>query len=142
MPLDPNINTREFDKFAFDPELETVVKVLAKIFGGEITILSPDDFKITTLDIGDVATKLPATPAAGRISMDIRNLSGINEPNDILYIGPNASVTATDTVGTSSGWQIGPGEGDNVELRASKEAWAIAPAGLTIRVQVREWVLS
>lgn len=130
------------DKFAEDADLGTVVKVLAKIAAGEITILAPDDFLITTLDVGDVPVKIPATPAAGRIAMDIRNLAGVNQPEQVLYIGPSATVTASSAVGTTSGWQIGPGEGDNVDLRFIKEPWAVAPAGVTIRIQVREWIVN
>lgn len=148
MALSDNINTREFEKFteADQPVIGTVVKVLAKIAAGEITILSPDDFLITTFDVGDTPVKLPATAATGRIALDVRNLANPANPADsakILYVGPTSAVTATDPGGTTTafGWTIGPGEGDNGSLRAIKEPWAVAPTGVTVRVQVREWIL-
>lgn len=137
-------NTLEQYKFIDDPDgiLGVLVKVYAKIAGGELTILSPDDFLITTLEVGDIPVKIPSTPATGRIAIDIRNLADpAVEGEKVLYVGPTSSVEANQNVGTNAGIVIGPGEGHNYSLRATKEPWAVAPAGITIKVQITEWII-
>jgi hypothetical protein len=138
-------NTLEQEKFADDSDLHTVVKTLTKIFGGSLTIISPDDFLNTTLNVGDTATKLPTTPAAGRSTMTIRNLADPNDAasaNKILYIGPTSGVSATFSIGTSYGMLLGPGESVNFALRANKEPYGIAPTGVTVPIQVTEWIIA
>lgn len=134
MTLPRQINDREHDKFLWDTELGTVVKTLTKIFGGEITILSPQTFKVTTIKVTDTPTLLPRTP--GSLAVDFRNMS----ETVTVYKGPENSVTADLVEGTTSGWQIGPGEGDNFSLLEQGEIWLVAPATKEALFQFREWI--
>lgn len=143
--VEANINTLERQKFADDVDLGVVVKTLTKIFGGSLTIISPDDFLNTTIEFGDVASKLPPTPAVGRSTVTIRNLANPSLPGDankILYIGPTAAVSATYAVGNAYGMLLGPGESVNFPLRANKEPWGITATGIIVPIQITEWIIT
>lgn len=88
--------------------------------------------RITTMEVMVMATPLPAVPLANRNAMSITNLS-----NEVLYIGFDASVTADSVVGTTSGWEIGPNEGFNIDVQGSIPIYGIAATG-PILVKIME----
>lgn len=92
-----------------------------------------DSIRITTMDVTDVAAPIPATALTNRATISILN----TDTTEILYIG-NATVTADNVVGTTSGDEVGPGNKFAIDLAASVVLYGIAPAGKTIRVKVLE----
>lgn len=106
--------------------------------GGTVTgSIQPEGLNIagrnTTLSVSTTAIPLPAIPLANRNAMSIRNLS----QTDVLYIGFDSSVTADSVVGITSGWQLGPNEGFNIDVQGSIPIYGIAASG-SILVQVME----
>jgi hypothetical protein len=89
--------------------------------------------RITTMEIGDTATAIPATPFTQRNAIAILNL----DPALTLYVGPS-SVTEGRTVGTTAGWEVGPSEAFNVDITDGVVVYGIAPAGETILVKILE----
>ena len=92
-----------------------------------------NDWIITTLDVGDTETVLPAIPLTDRNTMIITNTSA----GDTLYIGPTG-VTADNLVGTTSGYEIPPGGQFSIDVTDSIPIYGIAAAGITIRVKIME----
>jgi hypothetical protein len=137
-PLNLHIAAREYEKFGWDAELGTVVKVLTKIFGGELTIISPVDFYVSTELVTSTPAQFPSVMPANAVAMDFVNLS----ETDIVYSGRNNSVTADRTVGSNGGWEIGPGEGDNFSLGGGNRPWLVTPSGKTAVIKVRVWTKS
>lgn len=90
------------------------------------------DQKNTTLLVSTIAIPLPAVALTGRNSIAIRNL----DSSEILYIG-KSDVQASDNIGTTSGWQIGPNETYNVDITDSIVLYGIVSSG-SIKIQVRE----
>lgn len=133
--LNQHIAGREYEKFTWDTELGTVVKVLTKIFGGELTIISPVDFYVSTESVTPVAAQFPAVMPANAVAMDFVNLS----ETVIVYSGRAATVTADRIVGGTGGWEIGPGEGDNFSLGGGVRPWLIVEAGKTAVIKIRVW---
>ena len=136
MPLSPNINEREFDKFGLNKDDETIVKTSAS---GEF---SSSGVKIgwrnIVVSVGDTAVKLPV--------FTDRNASTLHNKSttDILYIGPDDTVTADTVVGSTSGMEIAPRNKANFDIKDIDEndvdidIWAIAPAGITILVKITD----
>jgi len=87
----------------------------------------------TTLSVGTTAIPLPATPLTDRNALSIRNLDLVSN----LFIGFADTVTATTTVGTLSGWIVGPNETYNVDIQDDIIIFGIIASG-TIKVQVQE----
>lgn len=92
-------------------------------------------WRVTTMDVNSaMAYALPMIPLADRNSMAIHNTSTI----DTLFIGPTNTVTADNEIGVTSGWEIGPGDYHNVDLKKNILTYARAPIGKTIRVKILE----
>lgn len=89
--------------------------------------------RVTTLEVSTTAVELPAVPLLDRNAMSIRNLS----TTDTLYIGFDTSVTADSVVGTTSGWEVGPGEDFNLDIKGSIPVYGIVASG-TILIKVAE----
>ncbi len=136
--LSQTISGREYEKFTWDTELGTVVKVLTKIFGGELTIISPIDFYTSVELVTSTAAQFPAVMPANAVAMDFVNLS----ETDVVYSGRAATVTADRIVGGNGGWEIGPSEGDNFSLGGGVRPWLITEAGKTAVIKIRVWVKS
>lgn len=92
-----------------------------------------NDFKITTMDVTDTQTAIPVTPLTDRNAMSIFNMS----TTDTLYIG-KTGVTADAVLGNTSGWEIGPQESFNSDVKDTIVFYAIAATGKTIRVKIME----
>ncbi len=88
----------------------------------------------TTIDIGDTATLLPATPLTDRNALSVHN----TDSTEFLYVGFDSGVTADSVVGTTSGRQVGPGLALNFDVRDGVVLYAIAETGKTIRVHIME----
>ncbi len=100
---------------------------------GSVTVSGlKNGLTITTLTVTDVLTALPATPRPLRNSISV-----MNKGSDILYIG-DASVTAGDAIGTTSGWDVFPGDIYNTDITDAIILYGIASAGKTILVKVFE----
>jgi hypothetical protein len=133
-PLDPNLNTREQDKFGLKTTGQTAVHVISENEGGSITPSGlSETFKVTTLDVTDTATPLPATALTNRNAMTVIN----HHASEILYIG-DSNVTADLVVGTTSGYQLQAGFEFNIDITDDIILYGRAATGQTIRVQVVE----
>ena len=91
------------------------------------------DFRITTMNVPDTATAIPAVALADRVAMSITNLDAV----EILYLG-KITVTADRVLGTTAGWEVGPGESFNVDIADSIVIYGRAEATKTILVKVLE----
>ena len=89
--------------------------------------------RITTMDVGDTQTALPVSPLSDRNAISIVNLS----TTDTLYIG-NTGVVADRSIGITAGWEIGPQETYNTDIKDTIIIYGIAAAGKTIRVKIQE----
>lgn len=83
--------------------------------------------RITTMLVGVTAVQLPATALANRNAMSITNLS-----SQILYIGFDASVTADSAIGTTAGWEVGIGEGFNIDITNNIPLYGIVASGTAL----------
>lgn len=111
--------------------------VLTKIVDAITGSFSPSgltkEFKNTTMLVGDVATKIPATPLTDRNAMAIYN----GHATKTLYIG-NSNVTADTVVGTTSGWKIDAGSYLQLDIKETIEMYAIYEGGVSAMVQIME----
>lgn len=103
--------------------------------GGISTVPSGlrNDFKITTMDITDVESAIPLTPLTDRNAMSIFNTSTV----DTLYIG-KTGVVADSSLGITAGWEIGPQETFNSDVKDTIVFYGIAASGKTIRIKIME----
>lgn len=90
-------------------------------------------FVVKTVDVSTTAVTLPGANLTNRNAISIHNTSGTTT----IYLGPNNSVTADNVVGSTSGWEIGPGEFFNLDITDSIDLYAITASG-TARVKVME----
>lgn len=89
--------------------------------------------RITTMDVGDTEAALPVSPLSDRNAISIANLS----TTDTLYIG-NTGVVADRSIGIAAGWEIGPQETYNTDIKDTIIIYGIAATGKTIRVKIQE----
>lgn len=90
--------------------------------------------KNTTMYVTDTATKLPAVALSLRNSMGVTNLS----PTATLYLGFSTAVTADRAVGNNAGWEVGPNEGFQLDIRDNIPLYGIAETGQTILIKIME----
>jgi len=90
--------------------------------------------KITTMLVGDTATVIPTTALSDRNSLSLTNMS----PTDTLYVGFTSSVEANDNVGILAGWNVGPNEGFNLDIRDNIILYGICETGKTVKIKVME----
>lgn len=109
------------------------VGIVGSVTGEFTTSGLSQTIKVTTLDVGDTESALPATALAERNSMLILNTS----TTDTLYIGPTG-VTADSVVGTTSGHEIAPENSFAIDITDGITLFGIAETGKTIRVKVTE----
>lgn len=135
MALSDGIRDREFQKFC-EVNGETAVRTCTTLEGGTIDATPSglqNDFRTTTMLIGDVAASIPATPLSDRNSLSIANL----DLAETLYIG-DSNVTADRVVGITSGWEVGPGETLNFDVKDTIIIYGRAESGKSIMVKVLE----
>lgn len=137
MPLSPNINTREFDKFDLNSSNETAVRVIAEIVGAVLGSFTPSGLTVggvtNCFDITTTASALPATPQVGRNHILIHN----THETEILYVGFSSSVTADRAVGSTAGKEIYPGEEWGTDISDDIILYGICATG-PIRVKTTE----
>lgn len=108
-----------------------------KVTGSVTGDITPAGLRIagrnTTMMVGTTAVALPVVPLALRNAMSIVNLSG----TETLYIGFNASITADSVVGVTSGWEIGPNEGFNIDITETIPLYGIVATG-SIMIKIME----
>lgn len=92
-----------------------------------------NDFRVTTMNVTDVAAAIPAIALASRVAMSITNL----DVAEVVYLG-KATVTANQVLGITAGWEVGPGESFNVDISDALVIYGIAEAGKTILIKVLE----
>ena len=132
-----SVKDREYNKFGLNSNDEVCVRTCTEITGGSVDttpqgIAGP--FLITTMQVGDTATALPASPLTDRKAFAIANLSEVNT----LYVGPTNSVVASRALGTSAGWEIGPGETANFDYDDAVSVFGIVESGKTIIIKIFE----
>ena len=125
-------------KFDINDDNEVIVRTSAE---GEFSSSGlKNGFKITTIEITDSASKLPTTPFSDRNALSVHNKSS----TDILYLGPDNTVTADTVVGVTSGWEVPVNNKVNFDIKdidpqsVNINIWAIAPTGKTITVKILE----
>ena len=115
-------------------EIDEALRVTGANFSGSFTFSGlKTAIRTTTMDVGDTATALPAIPLTARNSITVSNFSD----EDILYIG-NSNVTADNVIGTTSGHEVNPNEGFNLDITDAIILYGRAPTGKTIRIKVTE----
>jgi len=105
-------------------------------FGGSINATPSglqNDFLVTTMNVSDTATQIPASPLTDRNAISIQNLDTI----ETLYVG-KLNVTADSVVGTTSGWEVGAGETLNLSCKDTIIFYGRCQAGKTVMVKVFE----
>jgi hypothetical protein len=83
--------------------------------------------------VGDTEIALPVSPLSDRNAISIANLS----TTDTLYIG-NTGVVADRSIGITAGWEIGPQETYNTDIKDTIIIYGLAATGKTIRVKIQE----
>lgn len=135
MTLSSSTGDREREKFE-EHEGKTKVRTLTHIEGGIVNV-SPsglqNSFRTTTMNISDVAAPIPALPLTDRNSLSIANL----DEQETVYIG-DLNVTADRGIGNTAGWEIGPGETLNFDVKDTIILYGRAEAGKTILIKVLE----
>ena len=89
--------------------------------------------RVTTMNVGDTETALPATALSNRNSIIIHNTDTTNT----LYIGPTG-VTADQALGTTAGLEVGPQSYFNIDITEDIVLYGIAETGNTLLVKVTE----
>jgi hypothetical protein len=111
--------------------------LLTKILGAITGSFSPSglftDWLITTMDISDTATPLPATPLSGRNSIIVFNKS----LTETLYIG-KSDLTADTVNGTTSGWDIPKNSYYAFDVRDSIVIYGRCETGKSVKVKIME----
>jgi len=88
----------------------------------------------TTMNVTDVAGKLPVIPLTDRNSIIIHNTDTVNT----IYIGTSSEVVAGRTIGTTSGYELAPQSYFNIDVTEDIEIYGVAESGKTILVKVLE----
>lgn len=128
--LPNNLPSCEWLKFYLDDDGHVVVRTSATgVF--QPTGLKTG-FKITTMNVGTTATKLPLSAISKRNSWIIYNRSA----TETLFVGPDATVTADAVVGITSGWPVAPLSYFSFDVTDSIDIWGISTQ--TILVQIME----
>lgn len=134
------MSLNDLDKNAFEvdqlnPDILTSRRV--KITDGTVDAVPGglrNAFLVTTLDMTDTAGTIPGTALTDRNAVSIHNLS----TSVTIYIGPANTVTADRVNGTTSGWELGPGEFFNLDVTDNIPLYGICPSGQSAQVKVME----
>jgi len=129
-----SIKDLEVNKFLGDDNDDVAVRTVVSSGNLEFTFSGLSEaIKITTLDVTDTATALPATPLNNRNSISIRNLDN----TETLYIG-DINLTADAVNGTTSGWEVPPQESLNFDIANDVTVYGRAETGKSIKVKILE----
>lgn len=126
------IQDLERRKFELNDKDEVIIRTSAE---GTFIPSGMSDFRITTMDITDTASKIPAVALTDRKSLSIINLN----TTDSIYLG-KSDVTADSITGTTSGWPIFPNSVHNIDFSGGIDVYGRAESGKTVQIKVIEYV--
>lgn len=86
--------------------------------------------RVTTMAVSTSAVALPATALTNRNAISVTNLS----TSQTLFIGFSSSVTADRAIGTNAGWEIGPNEGFNLDIKDNIVIYGISTGSITVKI--------
>lgn len=86
--------------------------------------------RVTTMSVSTSAVALPATALTNRNAISVTNLS----TSQTLFIGFSSSVTADRAIGTNAGWEIGPNEGFNLDIKDNIVIYGISAGSITVKI--------
>lgn len=145
MALKKSVADREYEKFREYPNTDehaVAVKVentssdpipVSASFSGTVAAAAPTGpLKRSVVTVTDVAADPIPVPLANRVSLVVRNKSGLNT----IYLGEDNTITPDDTA--TGGWEIGPGEDFSLDLSEDNNFFLIAPAGQSAIVKILE----
>ena len=89
--------------------------------------------RVTTMIVGDTVTTMPVTALTDRNSLSITNIG-----TETLYVGFTPFVTPDRVVGTTSGWEVGPNEGFNSDIKDTIFIYGICEAGKSTMIKIME----
>lgn len=93
-----------------------------------------ESMRTTTMDVTDIAVKMPTTPLTNRNSLEVHNL----DDTYTLFVGTDSSVTADRVDGVTSGKEIPPLSFWNLDITNDIELWGIVETGQTIKIKITE----
>jgi hypothetical protein len=131
------LEDREHDKFTLNKNNDTAVRTVTEISGGTIDTVPSglnEGFRVTTMNVTDVAGAIPPTALANRNAISIVNL----DEAETIYCGPTLGVTADRSLGTTAGFEVGPNESFNLDVTDVISIFAIAESGKTVKIKVLE----
>lgn len=112
--------------------------------GVQATSPPPNDFLVTTMEVTDVVTTIPAIPTANRVGLEIENFGiSVGGTGETLFWNTSAVITTTMPVvfpDTSFGKRLRTNESINMELSGGKDIFAVAETGKTVKIQVTEYI--
>ena len=88
--------------------------------------------RITTMNVGDVAIKLPISALSERNAISIQN-----KGNSTIYLG-NIDVTADTVIGTTSGWEVLAGSYMNFDVTDAIEIYGRCTTGNSVVIKILE----
>jgi hypothetical protein len=121
--------------FPVEKKVAADVNVLNQIdVTGEFSVSGlREAIRTTTMTVSDTAIPLPAVALTNRNSITIVNFS----TTEILYIG-NSNVTADRVVGVTSGYEVNPGEGFNLDITDDIVLYGVFETGASSLIKVTE----
>lgn len=124
MTIPNNRGDLELAKFGETIDGKTGVRILGSITGEFSSTGLKVSMRVTTMNVTSVAAPIPAVALTGRNSITIENFS-----NEIVYVNQTALVTADRVIGTTSGHEIPPGNGFNLDITEAIVLHAICATG-------------
>jgi len=88
--------------------------------------------RTTTMNVGDVAIKLPISALSERNAISIQN-----KGNSTIYLG-NIDVTADTVIGTTSGWEVLAGSYMNFDVTDAIEIYGRCTTGNSVVIKILE----
>lgn len=87
----------------------------------QVELRAPANFSTSQADVGASAVQIITSPLSGRYTVLVKNLSTSASP---VFLGNSSGVL------TTTGFELAPGEGVEIDLSAGGDAvWAITASG-------------
>jgi len=118
-----------------NPKAEYLLRTkVMNVVTGEFTFSGLSQaLKITTMQVTDVATAMPATALTNRNAISVQNKDATNT----VYIG-NSDVTADTVIGTTSGFELGPNGFFGLDITDDIVLYARCETGKTAIIKITE----
>lgn len=124
------LKDRDYQGFTLDDDGYVARRTLSK---GEFTVSGlSKGLLITTMLVLDTAIAIPSTPLADRNTISLINLG-----TNTIYLG-GATVTADRAIGTTAGWEIGPNEGINFDVKGVVVIYGVCEPGNSTLLKIME----